>query len=127
MKRILNNITELIGNTPLLEIANYNSQNGINGKIIAKLEYFNPGGSVKDRVGYAMIADAENRGLINKDTVIIEPTSGIPEPGICLRQQRATGLYLQCPNNEHGKEKPSCSTWSGIGSYSRFGRDARCY
>jgi len=80
--KIYKSITELIGNTPLLEIVNYNRQNGIKGKIIAKLEYFNPGGSVKDRVGYAMIKDAEDRGLIGKDTVIIEPTSG--NTGIAL-------------------------------------------
>lgn len=82
MKKVVKSITELIGNTPLLEIVNYNSQSGINGKIIAKLEYFNPGGSVKDRVGYAMIKDAEDKGLIKKDTVIIEPTSG--NTGIAL-------------------------------------------
>ena len=82
MGKIYKSITELIGNTPLLEIVNYNRQNGIKGKIIAKLEYFNPGGSVKDRVGYAMIKDAEDRGLIGKDTVIIEPTSG--NTGIAL-------------------------------------------
>lgn len=82
MRKISKSITELIGNTPLLETVNYNSQSGINGKIIAKLEYFNPGGSVKDRVGYAMIKDAEDKGLINKDTVIVEPTSG--NTGIAL-------------------------------------------
>lgn len=82
MKKISKNITELIGNTPLLEIVNYNGQNGINGKIIAKLEYFNPGGSVKDRIGYAMIKDGEDKGFIKKNTVIIEPTSG--NTGIAL-------------------------------------------
>lgn len=82
MKKISTNITELIGNTPLLEIVNYNTQSGVDGRIIAKLEYFNPGGSVKDRIGYAMIKDAEDKGLINKDTVIIEPTSG--NTGIAL-------------------------------------------
>jgi cysteine synthase A len=82
MKKISKNLTELIGNTPLLEIANYKAQSGVNGNIIAKLEYFNPGGSVKDRIGYAMIKDAEDKGLINKDTVIVEPTSG--NTGIAL-------------------------------------------
>ncbi len=82
MGKITKSITELIGNTPLLETVNYNSQNGINGKIIAKLEYFNPGGSVKDRIGYGMIKDAEEKGLISKDTVIVEPTSG--NTGIAL-------------------------------------------
>lgn len=82
MGKISKSIIELIGNTPLLETVNYNSQSGIDGKIIAKLEYFNPGGSVKDRIGYAMIKDAEEKGLINKDTVIVEPTSG--NTGIAL-------------------------------------------
>ncbi len=91
MKKVSKSITELIGNTPLLETVNYNSQNGIKGKIIVKLEYFNPGGSVKDRVGYAMIKDAEDKGLINKDTVIIEPTSG--NTGIALALVAAARGY----------------------------------
>jgi len=82
MSKIAKNLTELIGNTPLLELSNYNMQNGIEARLIAKLEYFNPDGSVKDRIGYAMIKDAEEKGLINKDTVIIEPTSG--NTGIAL-------------------------------------------
>lgn len=76
MSKIAKNLTDLIGNTPLLELSNYNKSNGLEAKVIAKLEYFNPAGSVKDRIGYAMIKDAEDKGLINKDTVIIEPTSG---------------------------------------------------
>jgi len=80
--RIAKSLTDLIGNTPLLELSNYNKSNGINAKIIAKLEYFNPAGSVKDRIGYAMIKNAEDRGLINKDTIIVEPTSG--NTGIAL-------------------------------------------
>lgn len=76
MSKIAKNLTELIGNTPMLELSNYNSSLQLNAKLIAKLEYFNPAGSVKDRIGYAMIKDAEEKGLINKDTVIIEPTSG---------------------------------------------------
>lgn len=82
MANIKKSLTELIGNTPLLEVANYNRENGTEATIIAKLEYFNPGGSVKDRIGYAMIADAEAKGLLNKDSVIIEPTSG--NTGIAL-------------------------------------------
>jgi cysteine synthase A len=82
MKRVAKSLTELIGNTPMLELSNYNKHNSLAGKIIAKLEYFNPGGSVKDRIGYAMIKDAEEKGYINKDTVIIEPTSG--NTGIAL-------------------------------------------
>ncbi|KAI4453172.1 cystathionine beta-synthase [Holotrichia oblita] len=82
MAKISKNLTDLIGNTPLLELSNYNSKNGLSAKLIAKLEYFNPLGSVKDRIGYAMIADAEAKGLIKSDTIIIEPTSG--NTGIAL-------------------------------------------
>ncbi len=76
MSKISKSLTDLIGNTPLLELSNYSRINQLNAKIIAKLEYFNPAGSVKDRIGYAMIKDAEDKGMINQDTVIIEPTSG---------------------------------------------------
>ena len=71
MKKIAKQLTELIGNTPLLELSNYEKDNDLKSSIIAKLEYFNPLGSVKDRVGYALIADAEEKGLINRDTLII--------------------------------------------------------
>lgn len=76
MANIANNLTQLIGNTPLLELVKFNKENGAGTKIIAKLEYFNPAGSVKDRIGFAMLKDAEDKGLITKDSVIIEPTSG---------------------------------------------------
>ncbi len=69
-------MTDLIGNTPLLALTNYSQTQDIEANLIAKLEYFNPAGSVKDRIGYAMIKGAEDRGLINKGSVIIEPTSG---------------------------------------------------
>ncbi|EAX47707.1 cysteine synthase A [Thermosinus carboxydivorans Nor1] len=82
MAKIATNLTDLIGNTPLLELRNYNRAKSLNAKLIAKLEYFNPLSSVKDRIGYAMIKDAEDKGLINKDSVIIEPTSG--NTGIAL-------------------------------------------
>lgn len=82
MKKIAKNLTDLIGNTPLLELSNYNKSHNLGATLIGKLEYFNPASSVKDRIGYAMIKDAEDKGLINQDTVIIEPTSG--NTGIAL-------------------------------------------
>ncbi len=69
-------ITELVGNTPLLELTNYNKEHELGAKIVAKLEYFNPGGSVKDRIAKKMIEEALKSGEINQDTTIIEPTSG---------------------------------------------------
>ncbi len=79
---IAKSLVDLIGNTPLLELSNYNKANELKAKVIAKLEYFNPLGSVKDRIGYAMIKDAEDRGILNKDSVIVESTSG--NTGIAL-------------------------------------------
>lgn len=76
MSNIKVNVTDLIGNTPLLELSNYNKDNQLKGKIIAKLEYFNPAGSVKDRIAKKMIDEALKAGKVNKDTLIIEPTSG---------------------------------------------------
>ena len=76
MTRIAKQLTELIGNTPLLELSNYEVENNLEAKLIAKVEYFNPLGSVKDRVANAMIEEGIKQGKVNKDTVIIEPTSG---------------------------------------------------
>lgn len=94
MSKIYSNLTELIGNTPLLELSNYNKLNHIEAKLIAKLEYFNPAGSVKDRIGFAMLKDAEAKGLINKDTVIIESTSGNTGVGLAFAAA-ALGYRLQ--------------------------------
>ncbi len=82
MAKIAKNLTDLIGNTPLLQLSNYNREHELGATLIAKLESFNPASSVKDRIGYAMIRSAEEKGLINQDTVIIEPTSG--NTGIAL-------------------------------------------
>lgn len=84
MAKIYKHLPDLIGNTPLLELSNYNSKHDLEATIIAKLEYFNPGGSVKDRIAYAMIQDAEDKGLVDKETVIIEPTSGNTGIGLAL-------------------------------------------
>src|SRR3712207_1458126 len=82
--KIAKNLIELIGNTPLVELSKYSKNNDLKTNLIAKVEYFNPGGSVKDRAGYYMIKDAEEKGIINKDTVIIEPTSGNTGVGLAL-------------------------------------------
>jgi len=91
MARIYKQLTELIGNTPLLELSNFNKKHRAQARIIAKLEYFNPAGSVKDRIGNALISEGEKLGLINKDTVIIEPTSG--NTGIALAFTAAAKGY----------------------------------
>ncbi|MDD4316060.1 MAG: cysteine synthase A [Clostridia bacterium] len=80
--KIASSITELIGRTPLLQLNNYMKKHGLRAELVAKLECFNPLSSVKDRVGCAMLDDAERRGLLTKDTVIVEPTSG--NTGIAL-------------------------------------------
>lgn len=76
MKKIAKQLTDLVGNTPLLELSNYNKAKGLKARLIVKLESFNPAGSVKDRVALAMIEDAEASGLLNPGATIIEPTSG---------------------------------------------------
>ncbi|MDU4962264.1 MAG: cysteine synthase A [Sporomusaceae bacterium] len=83
-ERIYHNLTELIGNTPLLETQQFNRKRGVAGRILAKLEYFNPLGSVKDRIGYAMIADAEERGILKPGALIVEPTSGNTGVGLAF-------------------------------------------
>ncbi|MBO5889708.1 MAG: cysteine synthase A [Clostridia bacterium] len=100
MSKIFNSATELIGNTPLLQLNNLKSKLGFKGNIFAKLEFLNPAGSIKDRVAQKMIDDYEKQGLINKDTVIIEPTSG--NTGIGLALVSATRGYksvIVMPNN----------------------------
>ena len=93
MAKIAKQLTELIGHTPLLELTNYEKALGLEAKIIAKLEYFNPLGSVKDRVAAAMIEQGIKDGKINQDTIIIEPTSG--NTGIGLAFVAASkGLHL---------------------------------
>ncbi len=76
MSKIYTSIDQLVGKTPLLELTNYEQKNGLGATVLAKLEYFNPAGSVKDRIAKAMIDDAEARGALKRDSVVIEPTSG---------------------------------------------------
>lgn len=84
MKRIARKLTDLVGNTPLLELVNYSTSKKLTTKVIAKLEYFNPAGSVKDRVALAMIEDAEIKGELKPGSVIIEPTSGNTGVGLAF-------------------------------------------
>ena len=93
MGNIAKKLTDLIGNTPLLELSNFEKRNNLEAKVIAKLEYFNPLGSAKDRVGNAMIEQGIKEGKINKDTVIIEPTSGNTGIGLAF-SAAVNGLHL---------------------------------
>ncbi len=89
--RIYKSAIELVGNTPLVEISNFSVKHEVNAKILAKLEYFNPAGSVKDRIAKAIIEDAEEKGILKKGSVIIEPTSG--NTGIGLASVAAAKGY----------------------------------
>lgn len=82
--KVFERITETIGHTPLVELKNLEKKFALKAKLVAKVEFFNPAGSVKDRIAFAMIDDAEKKGLINKDTVLIEPTSGNTGIGLSM-------------------------------------------
>jgi cysteine synthase A len=84
MAKIAKQLTDLIGSTPLLELNKFSAQKGLQTPIIAKIEYFNPGGSVKDRIALAMIEDAERKGILKPGATIIEPTSGNTGVGLAL-------------------------------------------
>ena len=84
MAKIVKQLTDLVGNTPLLELNKFSKDNGLEAPIIAKIEYFNPGGSVKDRIALAMIEDAEQKGILKPGATIIEPTSGNTGVGLAL-------------------------------------------
>ena len=91
MAKVYTKITDLIGGTPLLELVNLEKAQGLQATVLAKLEYFNPAGSVKDRIAKAMIDDAEAKGLLKPGSVIIEPTSG--NTGIGLASVAASRGY----------------------------------
>ena len=91
MSKIYQKITDLIGGTPLLELANYEKKNNLEATVLGKLEYFNPAGSVKDRIAKAMVDEAEQEGKLKEGSVIIEPTSG--NTGIGLASVAAARGY----------------------------------
>ena len=100
MAKIAQSLVELIGKTPLLELSKVEKDQRLRARVLAKLEYLNPGRSVKDRVGYALIEQAEKQGLLGRNTVIIEPTSGNTGVGLALvAAQRGYKLILTMPDS----------------------------
>lgn len=98
MAKVFKSLTELVGKTPLLELSNYEKKYDLNATVIAKLEYYNPAGSVKDRIAKAMIEDAEAKGILKPDSVIIEPTSGNTGIGLAsIAAARGYRLILTMP------------------------------
>ena len=99
MKKIAKQLTDLVGNTPLMELSNYNKSRGLKARLIVKLESFNPAGSVKDRVALAMIEDAETSGLLKPGATIIEPTSGNTGIGLAfVAASKGYKLILTMPD-----------------------------
>ena len=103
MSKIYNGALELVGNTPLVEVKNIEEELGLEARILVKLEYFNPAGSVKDRIAKAMIEDAEEKGLLKEGSVIIEPTSG--NTGIDCSSQMIPYHSYYAGDNECRKKK----------------------
>ena len=100
MAKIAQSLVELIGKTPLLELSKVEKYQRLRARVLAKLEYLNPGRSVKDRVGYALIEQAEKLGLLGRNTVIIEPTSGNTGVGLALvAARRGYKLILTMPDS----------------------------
>lgn len=99
MARIARQLTDLVSNTPLLEFSNFNASKGLKAQVIGKLEYFNPAGSVKDRIALAMIEDAEAKGLLKPGATIIEPTSGNTGVGLAfVSASKGYKLILTMPD-----------------------------
>lgn len=97
--RVYKNVFELIGNTPLVELTNYENNHGLDARLIGKVEYFEPAGSIKDRIAKAMIEEAEANGLLDADTVIIEPTSGNTGIGLAaIAAARGNRIIIVMPD-----------------------------
>ena len=111
--KVYENVSSLIGNTPLVRLNGYQKAKGLKANLLGKLEYFNPAGSIKDRIALYMLADAREKGLLNEDSVIIEPTSG--NTGIGLAAVAAEkgyrtiiGAYLTPTSSKDSGVKSHC-------------------
>ena len=118
MGKIAKKLTDLVGNTPLLELSNYNASNGLKARVVAKLEYFNPAGSVKDRISLAMVEDAEAKGTLKSGATIIEPTSGNTGVGLA---------FVAAAKGYNGTQESAESTGSGACAYSGSERNERSH
>lgn len=99
MEKIAKSLTDLVGNTPLLELSRFNKNKGLKARLVVKLEYFNPAGSVKDRIAFAMIADAERKGTLKVGSTIVEPTSGNTGVGLAfVAASKGYKLILTMPD-----------------------------
>ncbi len=126
MGTIYRGALELIGNTPMVEVINIEKELGLEARVLAKLEYFNPAGSVKDRVAKSMIEDAEEKGILKEGSVIIEPTSGNTGIGLAsIAAVKVSDNSYYARNNERGKTEYFESIWCGAGAYRRGARDER--
>lgn len=113
MARIAKNLTELVGNTPLLEFSNFNASKNLQAKVVGKLEYFNPAGSVKDRIALAMIEDAETRGVLKPGATIIEPTSGNTGVGLAfVSSSKGYNLILTMPDTMSVERRNLLKAWA---------------
>ena len=112
MPAILQSIEELIGHTPLLELKRYGAQHQFQARVLAKLEYLNPAGSAKDRIGLSMILDAEERGLLKPGGTIIEPTSGNTGIGLaCVAAARGYRVILTMPDTMSAERRAMLSAY----------------
>lgn len=128
MAKVFKSVTELIGKTPLLELENFRTANGAGAKIVAKLEYFNPAGSVKDRIALAMIVDAEQRGALKEGAVIIgadERQHG-HRPCECGGGARLPRDFDHAGNDECGAAESAKSVRCGARAHRRQAGDEGC-
>ncbi len=112
MGKIAKRLTDLVGNTPLLELSNYNASKGLKARVVVKLEYFNPAGSVKDRIALAMIEDAESKGILKPGATIIEPTSGNTGVGLAfVSASKGYKLILTMPDTMSVERRNLLRLW----------------